>query len=934
MKKLKYIFAVAGALQLCPFVALSEDWDTGGSVSVSGEDIYKSPIPDFTKALEGKLPGLIVINRDAIPGSGSAWMMIRGLGSYSEGLGSNSLKFFVDGFEVESEYVNYLSPDEIESVCVLKDAAALSLYGMKGANGVILIATQRGTAGAPVISFQARTGVQTPINTVKSLRSLDYANLYNQAYSNDNGREWNPYYDIEATGAYRNGTGVDVDWYDEVMKRSGSYYDASLSMRGGSDLAKYGVFLDYANQEGFLNVRNSDRTRNVSFVKYGLRTNIDMKLNKVLTVKVDISGRLEDRTSPNYSVYSLMDDIMKYPSNIYPVNDPLSTDPISTYSGTSLYPNNPVASLEGVGWTVSRTKVVLANFRFREDMSFLLPGLYLEEGFSFYARTIGNMAKTRSYARYYNGVAQTSDQSTYLRSVGYWSSGMETWMQGNAGLGWKHAFDEHRLDARIGTHISDYNGSGSEFYNWKYHYINYKALVAYSYDNRYMASVSLSYFGSDAFAPKKRYHLYPGISFAWLASNEEFLQGNELFKSLKVRTSIGLSGSAEGNVDIDEFNTGGRYLYQQYYGWTGNFATGTGPEFSQASGLRPLFKANPDIEPEQSLKANLGFDADFFGKLKVSADCFFDNRSNILTLDNTLMGYRGTDIYYSNIGHMTNQGIDMHLEYGDRLGSLSYNVFGSLLFARNKVLEMGEVGKKYDYNKSTGRPYGTRMGLECIGFYQTSDFDMDGELNMGLPVPLFGSVQPGDLKYKDIDGDGYIDDTDMVEIGRPAYPLSVLSFGAQLNWRGFDFSLLLTASLGSTVNLLDYPQWRAFEDYGTAFEWAKQAWVFYPEAGLDTRKTATYPRLSTRTNDNNYRDSSFWIRKNNWLRLQNMELGYDLPALPVLHGAHPNRCRVYINAYNILTLSKLLRECKMDPETADYGYPAAKSVNVGVQFTF
>lgn len=930
MKKSKNIFVVVGVLLLFPFGAFSQDWDTSGNVSVSGEDIYKSPIPDFTKALEGKLPGLVVINRDAIPGSGGAWMMIRGLGSYSEGLGSNSLKFFVDGFEVESEYVDYLSPDEIESVQVLKDAAALSLYGMKGANGVILITTHRGSAGAPVISFQTRTGVQMPINSVKSLGSLDYANLYNQAYSNDNGREWNPYYDIEAIGDYRNGSGVDVDWYEEVMKRSGSYSDASLSMRGGSDLAKYSVVLDYANQQGFLNVRNTDRTKNVSFVKYGLRTNIDMKLNKVLTVKVDISGRLEDRTSPNYSVYSLMNDIMTYPSNVYPINDPLSTDPISTYSGTTLYPNNPVASLKGVGWTTSRTKVVLANFRFREDMSFLLPNLYLEEGFSFYARTVGNMAKTRSYARYYNGVAQTSDQSTYLRSVGYWSSGMETWMQGNVNLGWKHSVDEHRLDAQIGAHLSDYNGSGSEFYNWKYHDINYKALASYSYDNRYLASVALSYFGSDAFAPQQRYHLYPSVSFAWLASNEEFLQGNEMIKSLKVRASAGLSGSAEGNVDIDEFSTGGRYLYKQYYGWTGNFATGTGPAFSEASGLRPLFKANPDLKPEQSLKANLGFDADLFGKLKLTADYFFDNRSNILTLDSTLMDYRGTDIYYSNIGHMINQGVDMRLVYEDRIGDVTYSVFGNLLIAKNKVLEMGEVGKKYDYNKSTGRPYGTRMGLECIGFYQTGDFDMDGELNMGLPVPLFGSVQPGDLKYRDIDGDGYIDDTDIVEIGRPAYPLSVLSFGTQLNWRGFDFSALFTASLGSTVNLLDYQPWRTFENYGTAFEWSKQAWAFYPEAGLDTRKTATYPRLSTRTNDNNYHDSSFWIRKNNWLRLQNIELGYELTALP----AFLDRCRVYINAYNILTLSKLLRECKMDPETANYGYPATKSVNVGVQFTF
>ena len=402
---MKYISLLAGVMLLSPVSAFSEDLDTSATVGIRGEDVYLSPIPDFTKALEGKLPGLIVVNQDGTPGAGTARMLVRGLGSYAEGVGTNTLKFFVDGFEVKSDYIDYLNAEEIESVQVLKDAAALALYGMSGANGVILITTRRGAASAPVISFQTRTGLQMPINVVRPLGSLDYANLYNQAWSNDHGREWDPYYDFEAIGEYKNGTGIDVNWYDEVMKKTGSYTDALLSMRGGSDLAKYNVVLDYANQQGFLDVKNTDRTKNVSFVKYGVRTNIDMKLNKVLSAKVDISGRLEDRTRPNYDIYSLMNDIMTYPSNIYPVNDPLSTDPISTYSGTALYPNNPVASVNGIGWTTSRTKLLLANFRFREDLDVILPGLYMEQGFSFYSKTVGNTAKTRSYARYYNGVA-------------------------------------------------------------------------------------------------------------------------------------------------------------------------------------------------------------------------------------------------------------------------------------------------------------------------------------------------------------------------------------------------------------------------------------------------------------------------------------------------------------------------------------------------
>lgn len=922
MKKTKYIIMIAGALICSRFIAFSQDLNA----------IYSSPVPGFTNALSGQLPGLIVINSDAVPGSGVAKMYIRGIGSYSEGL-DNTLKVFVDGFEVQYDYIAYMNAEEIESVQILKDASALALYGMNGANGVMLITTKQGKEGAPAINLKMRSGVQSAINVAKPLDSVGYANLYNQAYANDNGQEWDPYYDFEAIGNYKNGLAPNVSWYDEVMKNVGSYTDAILSMSGGSETAKYNVVLDYANQQGFLNVRNTDKTRNASFVKYGLRTNIESRLNKVLTVRVNIGGRLEDRTSPNYSLYSLMDDISKYPSNIYPIYDPESTDPISTYSGTTVYPNNPVASLCGVGWKTSRTKVVLANFHFKEELDFITPGLYLEEGFSFYSKTIGNTSKSRTYARYYNGVAQTSDQSTYLRSNGYSSSGKERWMQGNATLGWNRAFDANRISAKLSANISDFNGNGSQFYNWKYHYINYNGVADYNYDNRYSVTAGFSYFGSDAFAKGKRYHFYPTAGFAWLASNEDFLSGSKIVNSLKLRTSIGTSGSSQGYVDIDGFYTDGRYLTQQYYGWTGSFVQGLGPNFGGGvSGLRPLFKANPDLKPELSLKANLGVDAMLFGKLDLTADYFFDNRSNILTLDNTLMDYNGFATYYSNIGHMINQGVDLHFNYSDKAGDFTYSIYGSLLFAKNKVLEMGEVGKKFDYNKSTGLPYGTRMGLECVGFYTMKDFDMDGE-PLGA-IPVYGAVQPGDLKYRDVDGDGFIDDTDIVKIGNPAYPMATFSLGTDIEFGSFDFSMLFTGSLGSTVNLLDYSQWRTFENYGNAYRWAEGAWAYYPEAKIDTRETATYPRLTTGTNENNYRASSFWIKKNNFVRLQNIELGYRLSDLRFVRNAGINNCRIYVNAYNILTLSSLLRKYDMDPETVNYGYPAAKSVNMGIQITF
>lgn len=883
--------------------------------------VYSQDNANFTASLAGRLPGLTVITRDAIPGSGSARMLIRGIGSYAESPDVNTLKIYVDGFEVKSDYIDYISAEEIESVQILKDASELALYGMNGANGVIYITTKRGSVGAPKINFRSSGGVSTPINVVKPLGSYDYARLYNQAWANDNGREWDPYYDLDAMNAYKNGTGVDVDWYDEVFRSAAPYADANLSIRGGSELAKYNVVLDYANQQGFLNVRNTDRTHNASFAKYGVRTNLDMKLNQILTVSMDLGGRLEDRARPNYSLYSLVNDVMSYPSNIYPIFDELSTDPIINLSGTAVHPNNPVGSLIGLGWTTSRTKVMQANFKFKEDLSSLIEGLYLQEGFSFYSKTIGNTAKTSTYARYIGGVPQTADVSTYLRSQGYWSSGKERWMQGNVILGWNGKMDENAFDAQLSAHISDFNGTGSQFYNWKYRYINYAGRLAWTYDDRIDAALGFSLFGSDAYAPGHRYILYPTVSLGW-----------KLTDDVKLRASAGLTGATEAYVGIEGLETDGRYLYKQYYTWTGSFVTGMGPNFGGGvSGIRPLYSGSEDLTAERSLKANVGADARFFeGKLSLTADYFLDLRTGILTLDRTLMDYYGAKTAYTNLGRMLNHGLDASLVWADRKGEFSYSLFSNILFARNTVLEMGEVGPKYPYNAATGHPYGSRMGLECVGFYELKDFDLDGELQMTEAIPLFGSVQPGDLKYKDQDGDGYIDDTDIVWLGNPSYPMLTVDFGGQAEWLGFDLSVLFTSSFGSTVNLLDYSAWKPFLNYGTAFEWAKGAWAYYPEAQVDTRKSATFPRLTTGQNDHNYRSSSFWVKDNNYLRLKNLELGYTLKFA----GSGVEKLRVYLSGQNLFTVSTILWKYKMDPETVNYGYPAARSVCAGVQISF
>lgn len=910
---------------------------TGAVSTVTGDTLYKSSVPNLTNTFSGRLPGLFTINGDGTPGWDIGRMYIRGIGSYAQSTSSTTLKYYVDGFEVSSDFIQYLSPSEISTVSVLKDAAALSTFGMRGADGIIWIETKRGNVGPPTVSFQARTGVQQAININKPLGSYDYASLYNQAISNDNGMQWMPEYSVSQLDEYLSGRGIDVNWYDEVYRKNGFYSDADLSFRGGTRAARYNVVLSYANQQGLFNVEKTDRTSNISFEKYGVRTNFDIDFNKVLSVGIDLGGRLEDRSGPNYSAYDLTQDVLNYPSNIYPIYDEIADDPISNFSGNAIYPNNPVGSLTGLGWTTSRTRILQANFKFRENLDFLLKGLYLQQGFSFYATTLGRMGKTRTYARYYNGIAQTSDLSTYLRSTSYSSSRMDQWMQGNITIGYGTSFDKHELNSAVNLHMSDYKGYGSQFFTFKTHFLNYNGKINYAYDKRYVGEFGFSYFGSDGFAPGNRYRFYPSLSTAWIASNESFLESSDVIKFLKIRASVGTTGAAESDESSrrgSDFSSGGRFLYQQYYAYSGGFVTGLGPAFGSGSGgLVPLFNANKDINAEKSLKYNVGFDLDFFNKLDVSVDLFMDKRSDILTFDNSIMNYYGRILYYDNIGKMTNKGFEALVSYSDRVDNFEYSLFGLAFYARNKVDYMAEVPPKFAYNASTGLPLGTRMGLEAIGYYQLHDFNADGSLKSDIPEPLFGAVQPGDLRYKDQDGDGFVDQTDFIKIGDPGYSKWTFSFGGEMAYKGFDLSVFFTGSTGSTVNLSNNA-WRPFLNYGNAYEWAKGAWAYYPEQGIDTRETATFPRLSTQQNDNNYTSSTFWIRKNDYLRLKNIELGYEFSSSQILSNTGISQLRLYVNALNPLTLSQVLREYNMDPEAIGYSYPSLKSYNLGVQITF
>jgi TonB-linked SusC/RagA family outer membrane protein len=907
---------------------------TSAVSSVTGDVLYRTATPNLSNTLNGRLAGLTVLQNSGEPGADDALLGIRGNGSYGFG-GFGSQRIFVDGFEVSNTYFRNIAPAEIENVSVLKDAAALAPYGMLGSNGVILVTTRRGKAGNSTVQFKTRTGIQQPVNINKPLNSLDFANLYNQAVSNDRGRVWSPAYSEAQLAAYRNGTGTNVDWYSQVLKSRGTYSDADLIFNGGDNTARYNVVFDYANQGGLYDVANTDTSSNQRFKRYNLRTNLDFRMFEIFEAKVDLNGRMEERRLPNVigtttggrinnlSTSPLWSALAGYPSNIYPVKDGNGE-----WSGTSVYPNNPVASIRDLGFWTYKSRILQGNFELKENLDGITEGLYASQAFSFNSFTFSQTSRTSNYARFFNGTKTTNDQTTPIVLSDLGAREQQDLKQLMATIGYNRKSGNHELVSAVNYNQYDFTGDG--FFATYIHYRNFSGRANYTYRNKYVGEIGFSYFGSDAYAPGKRWGFYPAVSAAWIVSNEEFLKNSVAVNSLKIRASAGKTGSADSDEGNLQNQQNGRYLFQQYYSSSTSFYTGDGAINGQA-GFNPLYIANQSLRAEKSMKYNAGADISLFKKLDVSLDVFLDKRSGIITRDQTIPGAFGNNVAVTNLGSQTNKGFEINAVYADKSGKLGYSVSGLLFYNKNRIDYRGEVATAYAYNAITGRSAGTPIGLKASGFYDITDFNADGTLKTGIALPAFGAVMPGDIRYEDLDNNGVVDNNDRTAIGKPDFPQMSFSFGGNLDFAGFDLGIFLQGISGSSVNILG-SQTQAFVNNGNAFSIAKGAWAYYPTQGIDTRTSATYPRLTTLANDNNYRSSSFWIKDASFLRIRNIELGYSSPQR-FNEKTGLSQLRIYVNAVNPATWSRLQKDYNLDPETT-FGYPAMKSFNAGLSVTF
>lgn len=881
---------------------------TAAIATTTGNELSKTFAPTLSNTLYGRIPGLIVMQGSSEPGYDAPSLYARGVSSFRDG----GLITIVDGFESPFDQ---LAPEEVESISLLKDAAAVALYGMRGANGVLLVTTKKGYEGKTQINFSAQTGWQQFTDLQQPLGAYDYARLYNEALANDNKPLRYTDADLEA---YRLGNDPyfhpDVNWNREVLRNTTPIRNFNLNFRGGGKGIRFFVLLNALTNDGMY--RNTDPKRkentNARFLRYNFRTNVDIAVTKRLTAALYMGGRIEDRSSLNGTTAAeLFDMLMLTPPNAFPVYTPQME-----YGGSSLY-KNPVATVLSTGMYNNNNRNFQGIFSLRHELDFLLPGLRAEGAVAFSNFFAGTSIQNRTYAmqsmsRDANGdtVYTTIGQNTPLTpEEGYG----DQWRRSNVkfSLNYDRSAGPHEISALL-MYLQDKYVIGGN--NVPFAYLNYAGRATYTYRKKYTAELAASVMGTDNFPAGERFGLFPALSIGWILSEEPFLHTFFRDGFLKLRASYGKSGNDQ---------TGGqRFMYDQYYFMQGGYNFGNAN--NSAGGMVEGSLANPGITWERKRTANIGLDALFRNKWNFSLDVFTENRYGIpVTPAGTVPAFLGAALPLLNIGEVRNTGFEAVLGYqSDPAKKFRYFFEGMVMFSRNRILEMSEAARPFEYLRQTGHAAGQPFGLEADGFYLPGDFDANGQLKAGIPFPQFGTVRPGDIRYKDQNNDNMIDEFDHKPIGKPVMPEWAYSFKARLSWRQFDLEAFFQGVANRSVYLNGPAVW-AFQQNAGIMPLALGRWT--PE----TAATATYPRLTTSANDNNYRLSDFWLRNGGFLKLRALEIKYTLPA-SLLSRIKLEHAAVFVSGNNLFSLDDLP---DMDPEALT-GYPSLRTISTGIRVGF
>lgn len=902
--------------------------------SIGTADLEKNFTLNLGNSLFGRLAGLSVQQGGAEPGAATPNLFIRGVNTF--GGASTTPLFIIDGYISNgagaANAIMQMMPEEIESISVLKDASAAAVYGARAANGVILITTKLGKEVPLKVSFTTKQGFNQAQYLPEFLDSYNYASLYNEALINDG---LPVRYTDGDLAAYQAGNDPyfypNVNWYDEVLRPTAPVSSYNLTFSGGDPNVKYFVMLNALNSQGLFKKfgDQNDESSNSSYTRYNFRSNLNVNLSRRLSAEFKIAGSIEQISNPNnYTTGSTFGLLASLPPNAFPVYNPNGT-----YGGNALYAN-PLANLLSTGFAQNNTRTILSSLKFTQQLDQLIKGLSASAALSINNYFESGSRKSKQYTRY--SISRTVIGDTvYSPAIGQSTSlaGTEETLDQyrnfifQAFVNYQRAFGKHDVSLMLMFNTDNVTlfGPASDPSNPSanstdpYIHNNGSGRFTYAFNNKYVAEFSAAYMGTEIFPPEKRYGFFPAGSLAWIASNESFLKGSKFINFLKLRGSYGLLG----NDIIASQGLSTRYAYTPTFGG-GTYYFGTGN--TAAGGFAENAIANPNVTWEKEKVLNLGIDLTLFKHLDVSFDYFNRDRYDILVASNsTTPLFLGVITPNLNQGKTNNRGFDLALRYHSNADDdLKFFVEGNLSYFTNEVIFNAEAIQVNPQLYSTGQRLGQPFGLKAIGFYTPEDIAARQTDPRSVPGVLTEIIRAGDIKYQDIGGpagvpDGIIDGNDRMPIGNPGLPNLMAGLHTGLKFKAFDLDLMFQGVTGNTV-YLGGNYFHAFQGNGQIAPIALGRWT------LQNAETATYPRLSSKDNLNNYQFSSFWQRDGSFVKLRSAEVGYTLPD-GFAKRVKINSARVFVNGTNLFSWDKIPYG---DPESLT-GYPVLRTLTTGVK---
>ena len=922
----------------------------GAQSSMKMEDI-KTPSASLTTTLAGRLAGVVAVQRTGEPGKDAADIWIRGISTPN----TSSPLVLVDGVE---RSFNDIDPEDIESLTTLKDASATAVYGVRGANGVILIKTKPGKVGKPTVSADYYESFTRFTKMVDLADGITYMNAANEAMRNDGIATKYTEDQIRNTIAGKDPyLYPNVDWLKEIFNDWGHNRRVNVNVRGGSEKVAYYASVSYFNETGMtVTDKNIDTyDSKMKYSRYNFTTNLNIDVTPTTKVEIGAQGYLGEGNYPAISSADLYNAAMSISPVEYPKMFFVNGEAYVPGTSTNNNFNNPYSQATRRGYDNLTKNQIYSNLRVTQDLDMLTKGLKLTAMYAFDVYNEIHVHQDRAESTYnfldtsvpydMNGqpiLQRIYEGSNVLSYTQETSGNKKTYLE--ASLNYDRTFnDDHRVSA-----LFLFNQQSKLLYPKgtledaiPYRMMGIAGRATYSWKDRYFAEFNIGYNGAENFSPKHRFGTFPAFGVGWVVSNEKFWQPlSKAVSFLKIRYTDGKVGNSEVSDR--------RFMYLDQMKENGDYGYKFGPNGTKWSGYETVNMA-VDLIWEESRKQDLGIDLKLFNDdLSIVFDLFKERRENILLKREhsipSFLGYN-TSAPYGNIGIIENKGFDGTIEYNKRINKdWVIALRGNVTFNKDKWIQGELPEQKYEWMNQYGRNINGAKGYVAEGLFTQAEIDdmarwesLSAANKAITPKPFasqFGTVKAGDIKYKDLNNDGQIDAYDQTYISRGDVPTTVYGFGFTVGWKDLSVGMMFQGVAGAE-RVLNGSSVNPFNGGGGSGNLYSNIGDRWTEENPD--QNAFYPRLSygseTTSNINNFQKSTWWVRNMNFLRLKTLQISYNLPK-PWVNKVHLKNAAVYVMGTNLFTLSRFKL---WDPElNTDNGasYPNTTSYSVGINFTF